>query len=53
MTEPDNRCANQSSEKGGPKCPNKATTGHIFCDPCRLQTGGYQRYNPPAINKLA
>jgi hypothetical protein len=43
MTE---HCANSSNEKGGQKCSAKAVKGHIFCDPCRIATGGYQRHNP-------
>lgn len=43
------RCANQSSEKGGPKCSNKAQKGHIYCYGCYLANRGYDRYNRPAI----
>jgi len=39
-------CANSSSE-GGPKCHSKTEAAHIYCEPCRLATGGYQRYSAP------
>ncbi len=38
-------CANQSREPGGLKCKNRAVPGHIYCDPCRIALGGYNRYN--------
>lgn len=44
-------CANSSREKHGPKCKRDAVKGHIYCDPCRLAVGGYNRYNSPrALN---
>lgn len=38
-------CANR---KKNTACDRRATPGHIYCKPCRLATGGYDRYNPPA-----
>ena len=38
-------CANSSKEH---RCANRAELGHIFCKPCRLALGGYDRYNRPA-----
>jgi hypothetical protein len=40
-------CANRGEQV---QCKNYAVKGHIYCDPCRLQTGGYNRYNPPSIS---
>jgi hypothetical protein len=40
-------CANRASKDV--TCERQATPGHIYCKPCRLNTGGYDRYNrPPA-----
>ena len=33
------------------RCERHATPGHIYCTPCRLASGGYLRYNPPAPTK--
>lgn len=41
-------CANQSREAGGTKCPNHNVPGHIYCTPCYVANGGYDRYNRPA-----
>lgn len=41
------RCANQSNEPGGQKCSNDFVPGHIYCDPCRVANGGYNRYTRP------
>lgn len=40
-------CANQNKET---KCGRDAVPGHIYCNSCRLQTGGYNAYNPPRFN---
>jgi hypothetical protein len=45
MSEP---CANHSAKNR--ECERPATPGHIYCKPCRLATGGYDRYNPPAVS---
>jgi hypothetical protein len=37
------QCANH---KPGEACPRKATPGHVFCNPCRLAHGGYNRTRP-------
>jgi len=42
-------CANQNKET---KCGRNATPGHIYCNSCRLQTGGYSRYTPPRSNHI-
>ena len=42
-------CANQNKEI---KCPRDAVKGHCYCKTCRLQTGGFDRYNPPAPSKV-
>jgi hypothetical protein len=34
-------CAHSDGE---PKCPRRAVVGHIFCEPCRIESGGYIRY---------
>lgn len=37
-------CAN-----GGERdvCRSRAKPGHIYCTPCYVANGGYNRYNPP------
>jgi hypothetical protein len=40
-----NRCANNNEKQ--PLCRAAPTPGHIYCDPCRIACGGYDRYNPP------
>ena len=40
-------CANRASKEVA--CGCHATPGHIYCKPCRLATGGYDRYSPPAV----
>ena len=42
MTKP---CANHTAKNR--ECARGATPGHIYCNPCRLTTGGYDRYNAP------
>lgn len=43
------RCENLGKAQN---CGNSAASGHIYCKPCRLATGGYDRYNPhPAHGK--
>lgn len=37
-------CANSNKEQS---CQRIATPGHIYCNPCRVANGGYNRYNPP------
>lgn len=45
-TDPGRRCANNGDQPEW-KCRSNAVPGHIYCKPCRLATGGYDRYNPP------
>jgi hypothetical protein len=42
----DNRgtCCNQNKET---KCGRDKVPGHIYCNSCRVATGGFNRYNPP------
>lgn len=40
-------CANQSPNAGGTKCSRDHEGGSIYCKPCRVACGGYDRYNPP------
>jgi hypothetical protein len=44
MSEP---CANHSAKNR--ECDRQATPGHIYCTPCRVATGGYNRYTSPAV----
>jgi hypothetical protein len=48
MTELPEYCENSSQEQGGLKCKARAVHGHIYCKPCRLANGGFDRYNTPA-----
>lgn len=36
-------CAHNDKEVSN-KCPRPAAPGHIFCDWCRIECGGYIRY---------
>ena len=38
------QCANQGDSV---KCSRLIAPGHIYCPQCRLDNGGYDRYNPP------
>jgi uncharacterized OB-fold protein len=40
------KCANSTKEV---KCGRDHVPGHIYCTSCRLQTGGYYRYNPAPL----
>lgn len=41
-------CANRDNSKAA-KCERQASPGHVYCNPCRLATGGYDRYTPSAV----
>jgi hypothetical protein len=45
VCEPIEHCANSNKSN---RCHHEAQLGHIYCKPCRLATGGYDRYNPAA-----
>jgi hypothetical protein len=40
-------CANSNKEH---RCGRDARIGHIYCNPCRLAHGGYNRYSRPALS---
>lgn len=42
------RCENQG-KTANTRCDNQAVPGHIYCDPCRLTSGGYARYTSPPV----
>lgn len=36
-------CAHSGKESAVP-CERRARPGHILCEPCRIECGGYNRY---------
>ena len=40
-----NYCANHDAQDKHLQCRNKARPGHIYCDRCRAEAGGYVKTN--------